>query len=96
MLSDLIDHVPQLLEYLSSDSLAPILGTSSALRHIVHNHATKIIGHISDQDIAVLVKGPWPQVTHLSLKRAVNPKRSDSRRDRHLNNAPAVTSMSLL
>ena len=60
MLSDLIDHVPQLLEYLPSDSLAAILGTSSALHHKLHNHATKIIGHISDQDIAVLARSPWP------------------------------------
>ncbi len=72
MLSDLIDQVPQLLEYLPSDSLALVLGTSSALRQRIHNYATKIVSCTSDQDIAVLAKCPWPQVTHLSLIRATH------------------------
>ena len=95
MLSNLVDHVPQLLEYLLSDSLAAVLGTSSALRQKIHNHATKIIdpGHLSDQDIAVLAKGFWPQVTHLSLKCADFLSGANLS---HLNRALAVTWTSLL
>ncbi len=70
MLSELLDHVPQLCEYLPSSSLSVLLATSSALRQKVHDYVTKISGSMTDQDIAVLVHGlphKYPQLRSLHL-----------------------------
>ena len=70
MLSELLDHVPQLLEHLPSSSLSVLLGTSSALRQKVHDYVSKVSGTMPAQDISVLVHGlpdTYPQLTSLQL-----------------------------
>ena len=67
MLSDLVYKIPELLDYLSKTALQNILATSSALRQHVHQHVTKVKMHKQEEDMAVLIKGQWPRLVHVSV-----------------------------
>ena len=73
MLSELLDQVPQLCEYLPSSSVSVLPANSSALRQKVHHYVTKVSCSMTDQNIAVLVHGlpdtyPQHRSLHLTIR----------------------------
>ena len=69
-LADMINHVPHLLNVVAPASLANLLTTSSALRHQIHQHITKIFTDSGKADAAKILSGSWPRLAHLSVQRS--------------------------
>ena len=64
----MVHHIPHLLNIVAPASLANILATSSALRHQIHRHITKISTASGKLDAAKPFSSSWPRLAHLSIQ----------------------------
>ncbi len=62
----LLEEVPSILDYVTPNTMAALLSSSSSLRRLVHTSATALTLKKADlPDITALVDGGWPQLKQI-------------------------------
>ena len=66
-LFDVLREVPTLLAMVSPSDWPAILGSSKQLRHVIHS-AIQAITVILEEDVTLVLKGSWPQLSLIKLE----------------------------